>query len=118
LSPRERSVIERLLSVDFRDVESFRRQVDAITVTGMCGCGCGSLTFAVDPKKADAAPSPAWRDGPAVIAEGDAQSWLMLFQDGGWLTELEHVAGYGPNPEDLDASRITPDAQVEDDWFR
>jgi hypothetical protein len=106
------------LSVDFRDVEFFRSQVKAITVTGVCACGCGTLSFAVDPTKADAAPSAGWRDGPDIIVEGDSQSWLMLFQEDGWLTELEHVAGYGPNPEELDASTITPDVQVEDNWFR
>jgi hypothetical protein len=118
LTPAERSVIERLLSADFRDVQFFRRQVEAITVTSVCPCGCGTLSFAVDPETADAAPSAAWRNGPDILVEGDSESWLMLFQEDGWLTELEHVAGYGPNPEDLDASTITPDVQVEEDWFR
>ena len=110
-------MIERLLSVDFPDAEYFRRQIDAITVTSTCSCGCGTIQFAVDPTKAQPAPSPAWQDGPDVLVEGDGRSWLMLFQNEGWLTELEHVAGYGPRPEELDANTITPDLQVEDDWF-
>jgi hypothetical protein len=60
LTPNERAVIERLLSVDF--------------------------------------------------PEGDASSWLMLMQEDGWLNELEHVSGYGPRPNELDASKITPEA--------
>jgi hypothetical protein len=49
--------------------------------------------------------------------EGDRRSWLMLIQDNGWLTELEHVDGYGPRPQDIEAAMIQPDLQVEDDWF-
>ena len=48
LTDQERAVIERLLSVEFRDAEYFRAQIAAITVTGGCGCGCGSLNFSVD----------------------------------------------------------------------
>ena len=117
LKPQEAVVIERLLSVEFRDVEFFRAQVPAITVTDVCACGCGSLVFEVDREKAAPAPSKAWRDGPEVIVEGDSGSWMMLFQEDGWLTELEHVDGYGPRPQDLDAAAIEPDVQVEDDWF-
>jgi hypothetical protein len=52
-----------------------------------------------------------------VIVEGDANSWLMMFQNEDRLTELEHVAGYGPRPEDLDVDAMQPDLQVEPDWF-
>lgn len=117
-TPQERAVLERLLSVDFPDAHVFRAQVAAITVTGMCGCGCGSLELEVDPARAPRAPSAAWRDGPDVIVEGDTQSWLMLFQDDGWLTELEHVDGYGPRPQDMDAASIRPHVQVDEEWLR
>ena len=117
LSENERAVIEQLLSVEFPEVEFFRAQVPAIRVTGMCPCGCGTLQFRVDRERAERAPSPAWDDGPDVIVEGDERSWLMLFQDGGWLTELEHVDGYGGRPQELDATAIEPDLQVEEDWF-
>jgi len=78
-------------------------------VTDVCSCGCGSLVFEVDRAKAVCAPSKVWREGPDVIVEGDSRSWLMLFQDDGWLTELEHVSGYGPRPQDLDAATLVPD---------
>lgn len=77
----------------------------------MCDCGCGSLQFSVDASRAPRAPSQAWR-GPEVLVEGDAQSWLMLCQDDGWLSELEHVDGYGPRPQDLDPASIQPDLRV------
>jgi hypothetical protein len=48
--------------------------------------------------------------------EGDVQSWLMLFQRDGWLSELEHVPGHGPRPEELDAASIVPALQVENDF--
>lgn len=115
LTPQERAVIERLLSVDFRDVEFFRAQVPAIRVTSMCRCGCGTLYFTIDPETKQA-PSQEWRNGPHVLVEGDSRSWLMLFQNEGWLTKLEHVPN-GPNPQDLDSASIQPDLQVEDDWF-
>lgn len=112
-----RAIVERLLSPDFRDVEYFRAQVPALTVTDVCGCGCGSLTFEVDADRAIRAPSQFWREGSQVLVEGDRKSWLMLFQHDGRLSELEHVAGHGPNPNDLDASKIKPDVQIEESWF-
>jgi hypothetical protein len=61
-------VIERLVSVDFRDVEFLRAQVPAIRVRRMCSCGCGTLYFAVDPE-AKRAPSETWRDNSHVLVE-------------------------------------------------
>lgn len=109
LTGRERAVIERLLSVEFPEVEYFQAQIPALTVTDVCDCGCGTLRFSGDAEKASRAPSPAWNGSGEPIVEGDSQSWMMLFQADDWLTELEHVAGYGPNPEELDASGIEPD---------
>ena len=109
-------MIERLLSVGFREVERFRAQVPAITVTHECTCGCGTISFKVDPVLAERAPSAVWDDGPEILVEGDAQSWLMLFQRDGWLSELEHVPGHGPRPEELDAASIVPAVRVEDDF--
>ncbi len=117
LRPTERRVLERLLAVDFAEVEYFRAQVPALTVRGGCTCGCGSLEFDVAKDQVARAPAQAWDGGPDVIVEGDQQSWLMLFQDGGYLTELEHVAGHGPRPDELDGATIAPESQVDDDWF-
>jgi hypothetical protein len=107
-------VIERLLSVEFRDVEFFRAQVPHITVTHECTCGCGTVDFEVDRERAARAPSPVW-DASGLLVRGAAPSWLMLFQHGGWLTDLEHVAGHGPRPDEADPASIVPDLQVADD---
>jgi hypothetical protein len=92
LSDHERAIVERLLSLDFPDVECFRRQVPAITVTDKCPCGCGTIRFAVDPA-APPAPQARWKDTMGPLVEGDEHNWLMLFQVDGVLTELEHVSG-------------------------
>jgi hypothetical protein len=115
LTPNERAVIERLLSVDFPEVEFFRKQIDAITVKSTCGCGCGTIRLSVDTGRAQRAPSEWW-DGPFILVEGDSQSWLMLFQNDGWLSELEHVPG-GPRPDELDPASIAPDPQVSTEEF-
>lgn len=117
LTDDERAVIERLLSVDFPEVGHFRAQVAHAVVRAACGCGCGTIELEVDAAKAPRAPSHVWDDEPGPIVEGDEQSWLMLFQSGGMLSELEHVAGHGPGPRDLDAARIVPDVQVDADRF-
>ena len=104
-------MIERLLTDYFPEVEYFLAQVPAITVVGMCACGCGTIEFEVDADRARRAPAPHWKGGD-VVAEGDASSWLMLMQADGWLSELEHVAGYGPRPNELDASKIAPESEI------
>jgi hypothetical protein len=114
LSDHERAIIERLLSLDFPDVEYFRRQVPAITVTGRCPCGCGTIQFAIDPE-APGAPSERWQDTMGPLVEGDEHNWLMLFQLDGVLTELEHVSG--GRDRDLsvvDAERIEPQLVLEE----
>jgi hypothetical protein len=113
--PAERAVIERLLSVEFRDAEFFRAQVPHITVTHVCSCGCGTIDFAVDHERAERAPSAAWDDSSELIAQASAPAWLMLFQHAGYLTDLEHVAGHGPRPDELDPASIAPELMVEGD---
>jgi hypothetical protein len=49
--------------------------------------------------------------------EGDSRAWLMLFQEYGWLTELEHVADGGPDLRRIDPTTLQPDLQVDEDWF-
>jgi hypothetical protein len=48
LTPRERTVLEALLAVDFQGVESLRLQAADVVVVGMCGCGCPSIDFRRD----------------------------------------------------------------------
>jgi hypothetical protein len=74
LTPNERAVIERLLTVDFPEV------------AGLGGRG-------------------DHRGGRRFV-------WLMLMQADGWLSELEHVPGYGPRPNELDATKIAPESAI------
>ena len=101
---------------DFPEVEYFRHQVPAITVTGKCGCGCGTIKFSVGPEAARA-PSKAWDGQTGPIIEGDARNWLMLFQVDGVLTELEHVTSGGPDLRVVDIATLEPDLFIDDDWF-
>jgi hypothetical protein len=45
LTERERAVLEALLAVDLRGVETLRRQASEVIVIGTCGCGCPSIDF-------------------------------------------------------------------------
>lgn len=45
LTPRERDVLDALLSVDFEGVEVFRLEAEHVLVIGGCGCGCPSVDF-------------------------------------------------------------------------
>jgi hypothetical protein len=112
LSEHERAILERLLSVDFREVEYFRRQIPAITVTGTCDCGCGSIDFSVG---AEARRAPSKRcNGPShLLLEGDAENWLILFQGDGLLTELEHVVEGGPDLSVIDPKTLESDCNID-----
>jgi hypothetical protein len=117
LADHELLIVERLLDVEFPEVEYFRRQVPAITVTDICPCGCGTIQFSVDPKRAQRAPSKAWDGSTGPIVESDGREWLMLFQLDGWLSELEHVPEGGLDLRAVDPATLQPDLQVEADWF-
>jgi hypothetical protein len=52
LTEHEREVLLLLLPREgFEDVDVYRAQVDAATVTGMCSCGCATINLEVDPKQ-------------------------------------------------------------------
>lgn len=52
MTPTERAVLEKVLSIDFVGVEQLRGQVEAALVVGRCDCGCPTIDLAV----ADSAP--------------------------------------------------------------
>jgi hypothetical protein len=108
LTENERVVLARLLSGEFPGADAFRAQIAATSVTGVCGCGCSSLTLAVDHTKANPAPDqdPDW---DIIIENGGSTSWLMVHQKGGWLAELEHVPGHGLGPGSVDPSEVFPE---------
>ncbi len=114
LTEQERAVVLKMLDVETPGSEQFRSQVDWITVVYACDCGaCGTISFEVDETRGERAPLPRW-DDYAMVSESSGSSWLMLFQRDGWLSELEHVPGYGPSPEQLDPDEleVEPDADA------
>lgn len=115
LTGRERAVVLKMLDVETPGSEQFRSQVDCITVVYACDCGaCGTISFEVDETRGERAPLPRW-DEYAMVSESSGSAWLMLFQRDGWLSELEHVPGYGPSPEQLDPDglEVEPDADSD-----
>jgi hypothetical protein len=107
LTENERVVLARLLSGEFPGADAFRAQIAATSVTGVCGCGCSSLTLAVDHTKANPAPDqgPDW---DMIVENGGSTSWLVVHQKGGWLAELEHVPDHGLGPGSVDPSEVFP----------
>ncbi|SNT64634.1 hypothetical protein SAMN05421812_117154 [Asanoa hainanensis] len=45
LTQRERAVLEALLTVDFPNVDTLRRETAEVVVVDICGCGCPSIDF-------------------------------------------------------------------------
>ena len=108
LTDNEREILARLLSGHFPGASAFRAQVPAVSVTSECSCGCGSLYLTVDRSKADPAPDQS-RGYDMIVENGGRTSWLMLHQKGGWLVELEHVPGHGPDPSSVDPADVFPE---------
>ncbi len=93
LTPRERSVLDRLLGAEFPGAAEFRDQADDAVVVGRCDCGCPSIDLAVL-KVCRLSPVP---DGP-VQAElrvtpmtGEPEGDVILFAKDGRLGCLEYV---------------------------
>ena len=116
LTDNERAVIERLLDGEWPGAAAFRAQIAATEVVGECGCGCGTLDLRVDPNRAPRAEDLAWytEDETYPVAENTGPSYLMLFQRGGWLRELEHLPGDGDPPQTINPRTIAPEDWEED----
>ena len=92
LTPRERAVLEKLLSADFAGAQQLREQVDATVVVGRCDCGCPTidLSVAAGAPLADVARSPV----PSELRDTsvDPPSDVILFVKDGYLQSLEYVS--------------------------
>jgi hypothetical protein len=111
LTDNERAVLERLLSGEFAGAEAFRAQIPAVSVTGECECGCGSLYLAVDHARAERGRG-RYSGWDMIVENGDSASWLMVHQKDGWLAELEHVPGHGPGPRSVELSKVYPERRA------
>jgi hypothetical protein len=85
LTPRERSVLDLLLTADFPGAAELRVQARTARVTGRCACGCPTIDLAVD----DAAPV-AGVDGRVAVEVDVAEGGLIVFVDEGRLSGLEY----------------------------
>lgn len=83
LTPREREVLDALLSVEFDGVEELRTQATSATVVGGCGCGCPSIDFT-----RERGTGMHIRVNAAIQGTHDG---LFLFMLGGKLGGIEYV---------------------------
>jgi hypothetical protein len=113
LTENERAVVEALLPEGgFRDVETYRAQLEAVTVVGRCTCGCPTVDLRVE----DSAPRSAHPGVPSLplwATTGDPNDAedvvdITLWAPEGVLTEL-NVSWYGKRPpaELPDAGKLT-----------
>ena len=92
LLPEERATLLALLNyADFKGRDALVAQVDSARVTWYCGCGCATVNLSVDP----AAPSarktyrPIPNEAVVVDPDGETIGGVIVFADGGYLSNLE-----------------------------
>jgi hypothetical protein len=96
LTPREREILDHLLSVERPGVAELRQQAEA-ALARPWACGCASIDLVVDQIRAR--PSPI-RGRPAIETQSKEREDpsrifdLLLWVEVGWLSGLELVA-YG-----------------------
>jgi hypothetical protein len=94
LTPREREILNFLLSVEMPGVEELRLQAGTAMAEGPLESCCPSISLFVDRERAPQSPI---RSSPAVDAlskeraPADRVFDLLLFVDDGWLQEIELV---------------------------
>jgi hypothetical protein len=103
LRPRERELLEFLLSADTPAAEALRVQAQSARATAYCGCGCPSIYLEVDRGRA---PRAKISSGPAVETcndpgDPDDTLWLLLWTEDGWLSYLEIAWVADEPPEEL-----------------
>jgi hypothetical protein len=91
---REKQLLKLLLPVGgFPDAENYRAQIEHLTVTDRCPCGCPTVSFTVD----TSVVAPASFHGnpllpiEALAGEGEDLLHLILFARDGLLESLELV---------------------------
>jgi hypothetical protein len=102
LLPKEKALLEFLLSVDFPGRDELREQLDHVKVIWTCDCGCGTVTLRLK----DQVPRAAVARYIPVEAHSKKVD-VMLFVRDGQLFSLElafhdqHSPKEFPDPEDL-----------------
>ena len=89
LTSLERTVLERILTVDFDGAEAFRKQVPGLRVIAKCDCGCPTVMFQTESNAherllgAEGRYAPTEPDGPP----GE----VIIFARNGELSSVEYV---------------------------
>ncbi len=94
MTPRERAVLELMLSVDFQGVGELRRQSKSVLAAMRCPCGCPSVDFA----------HPPTMSGMEIRVNAEVENsddGLFLFTHDGWLGGIEWVGFSDEPPEEL-----------------
>jgi hypothetical protein len=93
LTPREREILDYLLSVETPGVAELRQQ-SQVALARRWPCGCASIDLAVDRRRVRPSPITA---RPAIEAQSKEREDprrifdLLLWVDGGWLSGIELV---------------------------
>lgn len=89
LTPKERSLLERLLSHGTTESKSYVEQLPLVTVVSRCGCGCPTIDLAVDGRAAShGSPSLILSEASGVSPEG-VSFGIILHSREGLISELE-----------------------------
>jgi len=103
LAPRERELLDFLLTAEFPGKESLREQSKVVEAVGECDCGCGTVDLVVPQNEA----RPAVLRQIPVEAHGKGVEVLLFVRDG-FLASLE-IVDYSdarplsyPKPTDLE----------------
>jgi hypothetical protein len=88
LNPKEKTILDFLLSEPFPGRDELRAQLETVTVSGRCDCGCETIDLSVDGKTVVRAPvkSRTPIHGMARIQPG---THVTLHVVDGMLHELE-----------------------------
>jgi len=98
ITAAEASVVESCLHVSERSTDALLASVGSLRIIGNCGCGCGSVSFAVDPTIAEEAVLLVEATGKAP--NGD-DLMIAIWAQGGSICEMEVfccTGGHAPLP--------------------
>jgi hypothetical protein len=116
LTPRERQVLDLMLSQDFPGATSLRSQVPFVRVVGKCDCGCPTVDLEVAPKAPRATGDFPSRVIPVTGYVGstvdEPGAGIIVFVDEGYLSGLEIYTMADPAPQewpDLGEIRVVKD---------
>lgn len=101
LTPNERDLLAAALSVEGLDAsDALRSQAATARASSSCGCGCGSIYLIVDrdaSERVESLEEGVIVEGVVIDEAGQPVGGLLLFQDDGWLNNLE-VYSTGDTP--------------------